>query len=119
MTVLKDRESIAERRQTVVALSRMGVSIADIAAALRVTERTVQRTKVHMGIAAPPPPPLTADELARAAQLLDDGASFAEVARSIGRSTHALRNHFPGRGWTHAQVVEFAVTVRRMKGALR
>lgn len=53
-----------------------------------------------------------------AAALLDDGASFREVGRTIGRPASVICRRFPGRGWTVEQVAERAALDRRFQGAL-
>lgn len=61
---------------------------------------------------------LSDDEKNRAAELLDGGASYREVARTIGRSASVLCRRFPGRGWTRDQVAERASLDRRFGGVL-
>lgn len=36
----------------------------------------------------------------RSRELLDDGASFGEISRTLGVGRDTLRRWFPGRGWT-------------------
>lgn len=87
--------------ELIAELTRDGHTAAAIAAALRISTRTVHRSRRRAGIARPAAVPLSAAELARAAELLDDGCSYGEVARSLGRSSRrAIAKHFPGRGWT-------------------
>jgi transposase-like protein len=66
----------------------------------------------------PPRPKLTDEEKQLAEQLLSDGASMREVARTIGRSASVICRRFPGRGWTLEQVAERASLDRRFKGVL-
>lgn len=106
---------IAERREKVAAMTKQGYSAADIAAILRITERTVQRYRVRTGCAQPKRPPLTPEELARVEQLLNDGCSIAEAARTIGRAQTNLQQRFRGRGWTRQQRAEYLAMVRRMR----
>lgn len=61
---------------------------------------------------------LSDDEKLRAAELLDGGASYREVARTIGRSASVICRRFPGRGWTLEQVAERASLDRRYSGVL-
>ncbi len=63
-------------------------------------------------------PRLTAAEMRRADELLADGVSFADVARTLGRSKSAICRRFPGRGWTAEQVAERASLERRFRGVL-
>lgn len=61
---------------------------------------------------------LSEDENRRAAELLEGGASYREVARTIGRSASVVCRRFPGRGWTPEQVAERASLDRRYGGVL-
>lgn len=90
-------EDMARRDQRIAELTRAGRSASQIAAELHVTARTVARARARMGIAKPCRITLTDDELRRAAALLEDGASYAEVARTLGRSIAAICKRFPGR----------------------
>lgn len=112
------REAVRRREDMIVALSREGCRVAEIAALLGITERTVTRARSRRGIARPSYPQLTDDEIARAKQLLDDGASVAEAARSIGRTDHAIHRALPGRGWTPQQVHQFIAETRRYRKVL-
>lgn len=100
--------------ERIVELTRAGWTAQQIADALRITSRTVARARVRRGVAKPPTPPLTDDEIQRAELLLDDGASCAEVARTLGRCPGAIRKRFPGRGGKPGAGVEW----RRMMAAL-
>ncbi|HEY2066352.1 MAG TPA: helix-turn-helix domain-containing protein [Gemmatimonadaceae bacterium] len=107
MTLDEYHDLLAERRARVQRLTHEGRTAKAIAVALGITPRTVQRIRGDLGIAKPKPPILTDDEKRLAATLLDDGASYEEVARTIGRSAHAVRLAFPGRGWTREQCGAF------------
>jgi hypothetical protein len=91
------RAERAARDQRVAELTRGGYSARFIAEELNITMRTVARCRVRTGTAQPPPCYMTDTELRLAETLLDDGASYCEVARTIGRSTDALRTRFPDR----------------------
>lgn len=112
-------DQITERRQRVAELTRAGLSAQQIAAQLRTTSRTVCRDRSALGIAQPRPVRLTAEQLRRATEMLDDGASASEVARTIGCSQSAVINRFPGRGWTPEQISAHGVLCRQMQRHLR
>lgn len=105
-----------DRDERIAELTRAKRTTAEIAAIVGVTTRTVARARNRTGTAQTRNPLLTADELAHTERLLDDGASYVEVARTIGRSPRAIRDAFPGRGWTRAQMAEHIAVARRMKG---
>lgn len=102
-------ERAEQRRAQVVELTRLGRTIADIAAALRISERHVSRIRAEQGIARPKPPLLSEEELRIAAEMLDDGASYAEVARTLGRHHRAIAVRFPGRGWDKGEGARLAM----------
>lgn len=105
------RQQRAERRALVVRLRRAGVSRETIAAHLGVSVRTVERDLRAAGVVAPHRPWTAADD-SRARELIADGCSLAEVARTLGRPRTVIRRHFPGRGWTQAQISEHLAALR-------
>lgn len=112
--------TVDDRRSGVIAMTRLGMSAAEIAVLLGVTDRTVQRDRAATGLSRPPAPPLTDAELARARALIDDGCSHTEVARTLGVHQTTVSSHFPGRGWTYAEAGHHGSTVRwtRLKAAV-
>lgn len=107
-----------ETRQRVVALTRMGFSAADIAIATGMCTRTVSRIRVACGVSRTPTVPFTRDEMQTAMAMLDDGASIAEVARTLGRSKSGVGRAFPGRQWSRAQVNEYLSTLHHFRKVL-
>lgn len=86
----------------VIAATEQGMGRAETAALVGCSKSTVTRVRRMHGLAKPWTP-LTDEQLTRAEQLLDDGASFAEVARTIGTTASAICKRFPGRGWSHQE----------------
>jgi DNA-binding CsgD family transcriptional regulator len=101
------REQVAAREARVVELTFRGLSAADIAHQLGITERTVFRIRRRRMVARCTPLRFTDDEIATAEQMLADGASIAEVARSLGRRPATVNKRFRGRGWSKVQCAEF------------
>lgn len=97
----EQRERIAERNDVIVELTRRGWSAERIAEKLGITPRTVARVRVRSGVALPKPPLMTGDELEMARALLEDGWSYNETGRRLGRHAHTLSRHLPGYGWSH------------------
>lgn len=97
--------------QCVAEYTRHGLSASQIATILRVTERSVRRSRRRLGIAQNPAALLSADERARAAALLQDGCSYSDVAATLGRTPRTISRNFPGYGWTrgHARVMRCAI----------
>ena len=104
----------------IVALTRAGVSVPNIAQLVGVSDRTVVRVRGRRGIGQPwsGANPFTDDEKLAAAALLDDGASVEEVARTLHRSSTTVHRHFPGRAWSRVQAGQFAAMFHRVKGKL-
>lgn len=108
-----------ERRAQVAAMTRLGMTAAQIADALKVAERTVERDRAAAGLSRPPAPRLNVDELARARALIDDGCSHSEAARTLGVHQTTVSRYFPGRGWTYTQAGHHAATVRWTRARTR
>jgi Homeodomain-like domain len=85
------------RDQRIAQLTRAGYTSPQIGSIVGVSYRTVQRARARMGVARPFAPPMTPAELKQAADMLDDGASFGEVARTLGRSDRVIGYRFRGR----------------------
>lgn len=88
----------AERRQKMVELYELGLSTADIANKLDIHERTVQRGLQREGIAAVQfhCPRFTDEERIQAELLLNDGASYTQVAATLGRDFKTVYRNVPG-----------------------
>lgn len=60
------------------------------------------------------------DWMTEARRLLDEeGASYREVARTVGVSRWTIERHLPGRGWTSVEGGRFGNAVRRANQVLR
>lgn len=99
----------------VVSLTERNYTTRQIATILGCTDRTVIRARVKAGIAQVPAPRLTDDQRALADNLITDGASLAEVARTIGCSYSTIYRHFRGRGFTRSEIGQYSQLVRSMR----
>ncbi|CPT94419.1 Transposase and inactivated derivatives%2C IS30 family [Mycobacteroides abscessus] len=107
--------SIQERVARVATLSRGGYTDQEIAVKLGVSDRTVLRDRKAAGLpVTPTPAPLTEEERATALRLLEDGANYREVARTIGRGRTTIKRAFPGYSWTQAQKFEYRMALRAL-----
>jgi hypothetical protein len=52
------------------------------------------------------------ERLAKAKELLLDGASIKEASRSTGLDRSTIHKYFPGMGWTSRQAGEFRALTR-------
>lgn len=59
------------------------------------------------------------EKLAKIEAMLDDGASYREVMRTLHVDDGTLRKYFPGRGWTQQQAGQFSVLIQRMGKVLQ
>lgn len=95
--------------QRIVELTKAGWSLRQIANELHCTDRTVSRHRENQGVTTSGAAlPLTEDEILRAKMFLEDGCSYSEVGRTLGRSPRTIQNHFPDYEWTDDQIFEFA-----------
>lgn len=63
-------------------------------------------------------PRLTDAQIARARSLLEDGASYAETARTTGHDADTLSRRLPGYGWTQREGGLFSSQIRRFADTL-
>lgn len=102
--------------EKVAELTRNHLSAREIAEIVHRSERQVTRIRTLMDArVCQPAPLLTEDELARAKELLDDGACCAEVARTLGRSPGTITKHFPEYRWTPSQWMTHVHEVQRLR----
>lgn len=108
-----------ERRSRVAALSRQRLTVEQIARCVGTTPRTVARDREKLGLANPPKP-LSENEILHVKHLLEDGASYCEAARSVGRpnSRDHLARLFPGYVLNRQQAAERSVLARQAKRIL-
>jgi DNA-binding CsgD family transcriptional regulator len=110
-------EGRAARRARVVALTREGRSATDIAFIVGITARNVSKHRAAAGLTAGyvRADRLSEDELLAAKVLLVDGASYAEVGRTLGRSPDTLAKHLPGYAWTKADAARQSILSRQLR----
>lgn len=106
----------AARYERIVAMARRGCTVPEIMDAVGVGASTVVAARKAAGLSKPRPPRYTDTELEQAEQLLADGAPYAEVARTLGRSRQALARRFPGRGMPQAERDDLTRARRRLEG---
>ncbi|QXO13149.1 helix-turn-helix DNA binding domain protein [Gordonia phage Jojo24] len=58
------------------------------------------------------PAALTADQTSTARTLLEDGASYREVARTLGVPRHRVMRALPGYGWSYRDAGTFTASMR-------
>lgn len=108
-------ELTAERRETVARMTRRGYTAPQIADHLGICTRVVQRMRTATGVRGPQANPMTPHELEMARMLLEDGASYGEVSRTLGRAHCTIKKHFPDMGWKPGQGVELRWANEQLK----
>lgn len=105
----RTHEERANLREAVTALTRSGRTVGEVADALGISKVYAGRIKREMGFGSGVEcrPPMSEAELAAADAMLADGASAAEVARTLGRGATTIRRRFQGRAWSREQCGEW------------
>lgn len=93
-----------------------GKSYTEIAALMNTNTRTVHRykrdvLKMPMTIQQRR---YTDEEKAQAERMLDDGASYNEIERTLGVKARTVSRWFPGRGWDPREAVTYRHMMRVM-----
>lgn len=99
----------------ILALVREGLPSRVIAHRLHVSKRTISRVRQAAGLGVERRTASEDDKL-RAKKMLEEGASYAEVARTIGFGPQHVKRWFPGYEWTVEQRNEMADMQRRLDG---
>jgi transposase-like protein len=104
----------AERQQRIEELCRQGLTADTIADMLQINPMTVYRAKRRAGMCTPRRD-ASEDVKLRAKQLLHDGCSYQEVARTIGFDASSVVRWFPGFQFTPRQAGHAAVLARQAR----
>lgn len=118
----RPRSYTPEDEARVAELTRAGVPAKRIEQLTGVSASLVYKIRKERGYATPRADKFLApfeERLKQAREMLDDGASFAEVKRTAHVGRDVLRREFPGRSWTREQCVDFAVAVRQANRQMR
>lgn len=103
----------ADMRERIMELSRQGITNEVVAEMLGISTKTVERARVHAGVGQPQKRATKQDKL-RAKLMLDDGACYEEVARTIGFKSCAVKRWYPGFTWDRSQVAHAGVLSRKL-----
>ena len=106
----------------IVRMHECGLSVSQIAIRVGCCTRTVQRVRHEHGLSAP----VAANAFVRVAQerldsaaaLFADGASRAEVTKTIGLHQRTIEKYFPGTAWSMSDAGRWARTVYEFDRAI-
>ena len=62
--------------------------------------------------------PMSAEEIAKAGEMLDAGASYCAVGKALGRHECTIAKYFPNRGWKQGNPGLSTETLSRIEGML-
>ena len=99
-------------------LYAQGWTIADLARHFGAGRSAAVRMRDRLGLPLKRSHELTPERVAHLRRLVDDGWSFAEIARTEHVSRNTLERYFPGRAWGAQQRDEFHTALRRGREAL-
>lgn len=102
-----------DRHARIVELSKQGLTVQTIADKLRLTSGTVQKVRSAHGLSRPAFK-ATEEEKLRAKTMLHDGASYHEVARTLGRASSTIAYWHPGFQFTGAQTGQASAMARKL-----
>ena len=107
-------DRVAERRDEVSRLARLGHSTRQIAEHLGVYPRMIERDRRALGISErwTGERQLVGEDRERAVAMLEDGASYAEVGRTLGFTGPTIAHHLPGYAWDRRRAAAFASMTR-------
>ncbi|AYD86888.1 DNA binding protein [Mycobacterium phage MilleniumForce] len=107
-----------EQVKMILSMTREGCSARHIAEVVGCSSRTVVRVRADGDARVMGPElftPLTQEQKDFARYLLDDGAPYNEVARTLGVSWTTIERNFPGYGWTKRQAAEFTALSKKFR----
>ncbi|ABD58272.1 DNA binding protein [Mycobacterium phage Phatniss] len=107
-----------EQVQTILLMTREGCSAKHIGEVVGCSARTVVRVRAAGDARLASPEqfvPLSQEQKDFAQYLLDDGAPYREVARTLGVSRTTVEKYFPGYGWSKKQAAEFRALVKKFR----
>ena len=86
----------------------------EIAEHLGVSKMTVWRHTKKYGCPTPNHRFIPAETWTKVEEMLDDGCSATEIARTLGISKTVIVRHYPGRGWTQEQTQDYRRVLRSL-----
>lgn len=108
--------SAPAHRSAVERMTREGFTARQISEELGITRRTVQRNRTAAGVAQPRGRPFDSVEHERILEMLEDGVSIPEIARTIGRSRDVLWRRY--KGLSKGKSLCDSIELRRQLGLL-
>lgn len=111
-----------EDRERVLELTRANATAKEIENRTGVSEHVVYKIRQSAGLVAPHPSKSLApiaERIEEAREMVEDGAPFSEIKRTLHLSRGVLQREFPGQAWSREQCVDIAVAVRQANRQIR
>lgn len=105
----------ADQQAQIVTWTRQGLPAHEIADRLHVSDRTIHRWRMRLGVGQPNNAhPWTAKEHRQVERMIADGCPLREIARTLNIPRSSLQRHYRYRGWTPSQSGAWSAEQRRM-----
>jgi hypothetical protein len=114
LTVIR-AEAKRERQEQIawIVQDRPSITTSELAKRFGVSKRVIQRDRKAVGVSAEPTPSWGEEKTEQVLAMLDDGASYVEISRTLGVGEDYVREKYPGRGWTKEQMWEYNSLLKR------
>jgi len=116
LTIQKEKD---KRDREIIKLTKANKTSKEISQIIGCSERTVVRVRKNSNcMVSPAPKKFTNEELQRAKKILDEGGTYSEALKTIGRhrgSIQSLKKKLPGyKIWTRKESSDYAALVRKL-----
>jgi hypothetical protein len=95
-----------------------GLSTAEVAAEVGCTQRHVVRIRAGRTSGSKDGRRFSLDEIFLIEAMLDDGCSYTEIGKTVGRAPNTISHRWPGHGWGFTEGGEFRSFTRKLEGII-
>lgn len=105
-------------RHRVEELTSQGWSAREIAQDLGCSQRGVEYVRSRPDVPRESREMLSLDKKFWIEQALDDGCSYEEIGRTVGRSAKTISGRWPGRGWDQVEAGRFRRYTEKLENVI-